>query len=62
MERTVREQAELVGHEHLAWQDLPPGDMMDRRGRSVVKQPPPADSHSPLSAWFGRVRRVLGKA
>ena len=62
VERTVREQAEIVGHEHLAWQDLPPADVGDRRGQPQAQVPPPAEAHSPLSSWFVRVRRVLGKA
>jgi transcriptional regulator with XRE-family HTH domain len=62
IERTIREQAEIVGHEDLAWKDVPPGDQMDRRGG---QRPAPAvrpAGQSPLVAWFVRVRRSLDRA
>jgi transcriptional regulator with XRE-family HTH domain len=59
--RVVREHAEIVGHE-LAWRDDGPGTTndSDRRGAAarIVAVPPP--SHSPLTAFFSRVRRVFG--
>ena len=57
-ERTVREQAEIVGHDDLAYQDTPP-NQVERRG---VRPEPPAPKtipQSPVSAWLTRVRRSL---
>jgi len=62
LERTVREQAQIVGHEHFSWKDVPPGQQPDRRGGSVSRKTPPSAGHSPLSTWFVRLRRVLGRA
>ena len=61
LERTVREQAEIVGHENLTWEDLPPGDQPERRGGPAQRNTGFVN-HSPLSAWFVRLRRVLGGA
>ena len=61
LERTVREQAEIVGHENLTWEDLPPGDQPERRGGQAQRDAGFVN-HSPLSAWFVRLRRVLGGA
>jgi transcriptional regulator with XRE-family HTH domain len=61
LERTVREQAQIVGHDQFAWKDVPPGRQPDRRAGSAARKTPPA-SHSPLSAWFVRLRRALGRA
>jgi transcriptional regulator with XRE-family HTH domain len=63
-ERVVREHAEIVGHENLKWND--PVREGDRRGAAarnlalVKSQPQP--QHSPVSAFFGRLRRAFGKA
>ena len=62
LERTVREQAEIVGHENLAWRDVPPANQTDRRGDRSAKPVTPSAHHSPLSGWFVRLRRVLGRA
>ena len=62
LERTVREQAEIVGHENLAWKDEPPAKHGDRRGRGSSRPAAPPAGQSSLSAWFVRVRRVLGRA
>ena len=61
LERTVREQAEIVGHANLAWRDEPPARQADRRG-ATAKPTSPSPPHSPLSTWFVRLRRVLGRA
>jgi transcriptional regulator with XRE-family HTH domain len=61
IERIIREQAEIVGHDELVWEDTPPGDRPERRG---VTTPPPSvpPTQSPLLAWFARFRRVRGRA
>ena len=62
LERTVREQAEIIGHDNLKWEDVPPSVQGDRRGgRAQVTSAPPL-AQSPLVAWVSRVRRVLGRA
>ncbi len=62
LERTVREQAEIVGHENLTWRDVPPADQSDRRGGAGLQPATLSASQSPLSAWFVRLRRVIGRA
>lgn len=65
VERVVREQALMVGHE-LAWDDQlpPPLEGIDRRGSGVPTQPGPLprQTQSPLAGLFTRVRRAFGKA
>lgn len=57
-ERVVREQATIVGHEKLTWQDEPPSDAgADRRGlKRVAKAKPEADG------LFMRLRRAFTRA
>jgi transcriptional regulator with XRE-family HTH domain len=62
LERTVREQAEIIGHENLVWRDVPPADKADRRGGAGLRPVSPAASPSPFATWVDRVRRVLGSA
>ena len=62
VERTVREQAEIVGHEDLKWKDVPPADQRDRRGLKNVKSTAPPLQQPPLEAWVTRIRRVLRRA
>lgn len=62
LERTVREQAEIVGHANLVWKDEPPAHQADRRGGAGSKPAAPPASQLPLSGWFVRLRRVLGRA
>jgi transcriptional regulator with XRE-family HTH domain len=62
VERTIREQAEIVGHEDLTWEDVPPGDQVDRRGGRLPNATVQPSGQSPLTAWFVRVRRVIGGA
>jgi transcriptional regulator with XRE-family HTH domain len=62
LERTVREQAEIVGHENLEWRDIPPTDHGDRRGVEGMKTKSPAVNPPAGEAWVTRIRRVLGKA
>ena len=58
-ERLVREQATIVGHPALAWQDdLPAGN---RRGGAAVARPP-SEAHSPLATFFTRLRRAFNRA
>jgi transcriptional regulator with XRE-family HTH domain len=59
VQKVVQEHAEIVGHTELAWKDdVAPHE--DRRGLRVVPRPPKADSHSPLAAFFLRLRRTFG--
>jgi transcriptional regulator with XRE-family HTH domain len=62
LERTVREQAEIVGHENLEWRDVPPADLGDRRGAEAVKTMSPTLNRPTGEAWVSRIRRVLRKA
>ena len=60
IERVVREQADIVGHD-LEWKEQVPEAHGDRRGRKPERKPEPVPQ-SPLDAWVMRVRRVLGRA
>lgn len=63
-ERTVREQAEIIGHDRLAWKDEPPAEQGERRG-GAESRPAARESathQSPFITWVTRVRRVLGRA
>ena len=63
LERTVREQAEIVGHENLKWQDLPPAAVQgDRRTVDAVKAVPASPGQTVPKPWVTRIRRVLRKA
>jgi transcriptional regulator with XRE-family HTH domain len=62
-ERTVRGQAQIVGHEDLNYQDdtkrLPEGD---RRGGARQRRNPPTRAQSSLGGIVLRLRRALGRA
>src|SRR5262245_7761980 len=59
VQKVVKEHAEIVGHTELMWKDdVAPHE--DRRGLRVVPRPPKRDSHSPLAAFFLRLRRTFG--
>jgi transcriptional regulator with XRE-family HTH domain len=62
-ERTVRGQAEIVGHEELKWQDdtkrLSDGDRRGGGARRARHAPPVA---SPIGSLVLRLRRALGRA
>ncbi len=61
-ERLVRNHAEIVGH-RLDWEDDAPAHAdRDRRGAKPSRSAPFRETHSPLAALFGRVRRTFGKA
>jgi transcriptional regulator with XRE-family HTH domain len=62
-ERTVREHAEIVGHDNLDWQDVPPADQDDRRGAARTSHASVQSARqSPIATWFLRLWRVLGRA
>jgi transcriptional regulator with XRE-family HTH domain len=62
--RTLREHAQIVGHDEPLPEDLPPADQPERRGADArAANDAPADASSSLLAtWFVRLRRVLGGA
>src|SRR5262245_23286793 len=58
----ARETAAIVGVE-AGWEDVPPEAVGERRGqreRRASRRARPAQS--PIGEWFGRLRRVLGRA
>ena len=60
-ERIVREQATIVGHPALAWQDdVPAAAGGNRRGSPPAARA--AASHSPIAAFFTRLRRAFNRA
>jgi len=67
-EMLIRGQAQIVGHDNLAWQDqVPPvaGDN-DRRGGIATAQKRPAhwtaSAAATFTQMFGRLRRAVGRA
>lgn len=60
-EPTVRQHAEIVGHD-LAWQDPVAGTDYDRRGAPERPSRTAPQTQSGLGAFFGRLRRAFGKA
>jgi transcriptional regulator with XRE-family HTH domain len=63
--RTLREHAEIIGHDDPMLEDLPPRDQPDRRGgdeRAAAGTRPAETPTSLLATWFVRLRRVLGGA
>lgn len=62
-ERLVREHADIVGHEELVWEDpVKEGDRRGSQNRKLKLVHQQQASHSPVSAFFGRLRRAFGKA
>jgi transcriptional regulator with XRE-family HTH domain len=57
-ERIVREQASIVGHETLAWQD----DLPASNRRGVPTTPSGGSTQSSLAAFFTRLRRAFKSA
>jgi transcriptional regulator with XRE-family HTH domain len=60
-EATIREQAEIVGHE-LVWQDEVPESEGDRRGLQSDPEPVRGPRPHALTAFFVRLRRTLTRA
>jgi transcriptional regulator with XRE-family HTH domain len=61
-ERLVREQATIVGHQTLAWQDdVPVKAGGNRRGSAPIERPD-ATHQSSLAAFFTRLRRAFNRA
>ena len=58
-ERVIREQAEIVGHEELAWRDDLPDEDADRRGAPRARRTSDLPVPRPLAGLLGRLRRVL---
>jgi transcriptional regulator with XRE-family HTH domain len=60
VEKVVKEHAEIVGHTELTWKD-DVSSHDDRRGpRAVRSRRASAESASPLTAFFVRLRRTFG--
>ena len=66
-EREIRGQAQIVGHDNLAWRDAVPPVVKadgDRRGTAATAaaKPAPSAAGSPLAQMFTRLRRAVGGA
>ena len=60
---TIKEQAAIVGHSDLQWQDpVPAATTGDRRGGDAAAAPPPAVTKKSSGTFSTLVRRVLSRA